>query len=393
MRNGLLVLAVLAGLLLVTPAASAAKRPIVGIGDQKTQMFDDARLSWLGVKHARLVIPWYVGTGVNPEELAYVDRWMEAARRTGVQPLVGFGHGFVGWTRIYLPKPREFKAAVTAFRKRYPWVRNYIAWNEANHCSQPTCKKPRRAAQYYDILERSCPKCTIVAAAVIDQPNMVSWLKRFRRAAHHKPKVYGLHNYLDVNRKRSKGTRALLRAVPKRARVWITETGGLVHRRHYRGQADFPENARHAGKVTRFLMRMARKHRRIKRVYLYHWNADRVEATWDSGLIDPFGVARPGFSALARALGRNPRLAPPPGGPPAPAPSDLPIAQNQPPAPEQPSGGQQSDQPSGGGSQPPEEEQPPTGPQPPALPVDPAQCEQLQQFCDRLTGGLNLGLR
>jgi hypothetical protein len=85
--------------------------------------------------------------------------------------------------RTYLPKAKEFRRAAAAFRKRYPWVKTYIAWNEANHCSQPTCKKPERAAQYYDALRAVCRGCTVVAPAVLDQPNMVKWLARFRKAA------------------------------------------------------------------------------------------------------------------------------------------------------------------------------------------------------------------
>ena len=69
MWKGLLA-AVLLALTLAAPA-QAAPRLVVGIGDQKSELFIDQRLSWLGVKHARLVVPWYVGTGVNQAELEY----------------------------------------------------------------------------------------------------------------------------------------------------------------------------------------------------------------------------------------------------------------------------------------------------------------------------------
>jgi hypothetical protein len=288
-------------------------------------------------------VPWYVGSGINPQELEYADRWLRAAKKAGVEPLVGFGHGFSGWTRR----------------------------NEANHCSQPTCKRPARVARYYDALKGGCPTCTVIGAAVIDQPNMVSWLRRFRRAAKREPTIYGLHNYLDVNRLRTTGTRRLLRAVPRSARVWITETGGVVRRRHKSKSArDFPENPTHAGLVTKYVLRTARRLRRIDRVYLYHWNVDRRDATWDSGLIDFRGKARPGFAALARHLKRNPRLAPPalapaPTLPGAPVP---PIAQNPPPTEPQP-----QSQPSQTGSAPATEA--------------PASCG-LAMLCDRPLGGL-----
>jgi hypothetical protein len=348
MRKGLLALAVLAGLV-CAPSAHAAKPLVVGIGDQKPAMFTDARMKWLGIKHARLVVPWYVASGVEPQELAYVDSWLKAARRAGVQPLVGFGHGFSGFMRIYRPKPAEYRRNVRLFRKRYPWVKRFIAWNEANHCSQPTCRYPERAAQYFDAVKSVCPSCTVVAADLIDQPNMVKWFKRFRKKAKHKPTVVGLHNYLDVNRLRITGTRKLIKAVPRGTRIWITETGGVVRRKHFRGRvAEFPETPEHAGKVTSYLLRWARRLPRIDRVYLYHWNADSDQATWDSGLIGPRGVGRPGLDALARHLRRDPRTAPKP--PPAPVPPSSPpppVGENPPP----PSSG-------GGSSPPPPEEEP-----------------------------------
>ena len=364
MRKGLLAVAALVTLAWAAPA-SAAQPLVVGIGDQKPAMFTDARMPWLGVRHARLVVPWYVASGVDPVELAYVDTWLRAARRAGVEPLVGFGHGFSGFMRIYLPKPAEYRRAVAQFRRRWPWVRRFIAWNEANHCSQPTCRRPDRAAAYFDGVKRVCPGCVVVAADLIDQPNMVPWLRRFRKATRRRPTLIGLHNYLDVNRLRMTGTRRLIRAVPRGTRIWITETGGVVRRKHFRGRvAAFPETPEHAGKVTRYLLRQARALPRIDRVYLYHWNVDRSDATWDSGLIDPYGAARPGFAELARHLRRDPRTAPaavpPPPAAPAPPP---PIASNPPP-------------PSSGGSSP-----------PPPPPPEEEPCS-LIVLCDRPLGAV-----
>jgi hypothetical protein len=331
MRKGVLAVLTIALALAVTAPAHAGRGLIVGIGDQKASFFEDPRVEWLGVRHARLVVPWYVALGWNRGELDYVDGWLRAARSRRVQPLLSFGHGFYGRQRTYLPKPAEYRGAMRAFRKRFPWVRNYIAWNEANHCSQPTCKKPERAAVYYDALKRQCRKCTVLGASLIDQPNIVTWMRRFRKRARFEPSIWGLHNYIDVNRLRTTGTRRLLRALPKRARVWITETGGVVYRRHYRNKAAFPESETHAGKVTRFLLATALRLPRIDRVYLYHWNADRYQAQWDSGLIDHRGVPRPAFVQLALHLRRDPRKAPWPRRPPPPPPPE-PIAHNQPPA-------------------------------------------------------------
>jgi hypothetical protein len=358
MRNGLL-LALVTMLLLGATASTASARTTVGLGDQKIDMFSDPRVKWLGVRHARLVIPWYVATKSGlPGDQLYIDTWLRAARRSGTQPLIGLGHGFTGRMRTYLPSVREYVRAVKAFRRKWPWVKQFIVWNEANHCSQPTCKRPDRAAQYFDAMRKVCPRCTLVAADILDQPNMISWLKRFRRAAKGKPKVIGLHNYLDVNRLHGHRTKAFLKAA--KAPVWITETGGVVRRKHYKGKAAFPENETHAGRVTQHLLRLADRNRRIKRIYLYHWNANRPDSTWDSGLVDWTNATRPAFSVLARYFGRDPLQAPvvaPPVGPPPPPP---PIPQPPPSEPDEPE------------NQPPPEQQPPQQQPPPE--EQPADC-------------------
>jgi hypothetical protein len=319
-------------------AASASARPLVGIGDQKPAMFSDPRFAWLKVTKARIIVSWRVDQ--DGWERGWVAAWLAAARRAGVEPLVGFGHAWSGRWRRVLPSVAQYRAAVRAFRARYPWIHDYIAWNEANHCSQPTCNHPERAAAYYDALVSACPRCQVVAADVIDQRNMVPWLRAFKRAARHSTPLWGLHNYLDVNRLRSTGTRRFLRAV--RGRVWITETGGIVHRRHYVRQIAVEESPAHAAAATSYALELADQHPRITRVYLYQWNADSASNVWDSGLVGWLGDLRPGFSVLARFRGRDPRRAPALAPAPAPAP--------QPPPPNTPPSG---DQQGGSGSPPP----------------------------------------
>jgi hypothetical protein len=287
--------------------ATAPARVVVGMGDQKPTMFTDDRFHYLGLRQARIVVSWDVQR--TPRERTWMANWLTEARRARVEPLVAFGHAWSGPRRKHLPTPRAFRLAFQRFRRAYPWVRAYTPWNEANHCSQPTCKRPERAAAYYDVIRSACPRCTVVAADVLDQPNMVRWLQRFRRAARHRPRIWGLHNYLDANRLRTSGTRRLLRAV--KGDVWITETGGVVRRKHYRAQIAFPESPEHAAKVTRHVLRFAKGERRIRRVYLYQWNADSLTQVWDSGIIDPFGLRRPAYAELARHLGRDPGKAPP----------------------------------------------------------------------------------
>ncbi|HEY3188789.1 MAG TPA: glycosyl hydrolase [Solirubrobacteraceae bacterium] len=351
-------------LTLATAPAVAHARVLVGIGDQKPAMFGDARFRWLGVRQARIVVSWDVQR--STVEQRWVAAWLDAARAAGVEPLVAFGHAWSGPRRRYLPGTGEFAAAFARFRRAYPWVREYTAWNEANHCSQPTCRRPDKAAAYYDAVKDACPGCTVVAADVLDQPNMASWIRAFTAAARHAPRLWGLHNYLDANRLRTSGTRHLLRVV--RGQVWITETGGLVRRNHYRAQIAFPESASHAATVTRFVLQVADRQPRIRRVYLYQWNADSLFQAWDSGLIDPFGHRRPAFDVLARHAGRDPRGAP--ADPVFTEPAEPPPASEQPP-PSQ--GGPPPQDP----QQPPPQNPPPQDPPPPSCTLPPPLCPGL----------------
>lgn len=350
------------------PAAAIAK-PVLAVGDQKPSMFSDPRFRWLGIRHSRIVVSWTVEK--TPWERQLVDQWLTAARVAGVSPLVAFGHAWGGKARTTLPSVKAYAKAVRAFRAKYPWVREYTPWNEANHCSQPTCKHPGRAAAYYNELRHQCPRCTIVAADVLDQPNMSAWLRAFRRRAHGHPKIWGLHNYLDANRLRSSGTRDMLKAV--KGQIWMTETGGIVRRKHYKKQIGFEESAPHAALATDWIIKLANRYSRIRRVYLYQWNANSTTQVWDSGLIGPFGETRPGFGVLARAMGRDPDQAPgdQPVQPSPPPPNEQPPASDssQPPASNDTSSGSGS----GSGSQPPPSNPVPPPPAPPActLPICP----------------------
>jgi hypothetical protein len=289
-----------AAALAATPGWSAAslRRSVqIGIGDQKLEMFSDARFLALHVKHARLSIGWDAMT--SPWQVQEIDSWLDAARALGVQPLVSIGHSRT--VRHSLPTPERMKYEFRRLRERYPWVTTWATWNEANHCGEPTCHRPRLVAAYYRILRRECPSCTILAPEMLDMPNMTHWARSFRRWLGWTPKLWGMHNYVEANRFRMTRLRALLRALPG-AEVWLTETGGLV-RRDNASTTDIPQGARHAGEVTRYIFdRVLPANPRIKAVYLYHWNAGPREGSWDSGLITHGGRERSALLVLRRVL-------------------------------------------------------------------------------------------
>jgi hypothetical protein len=295
MRRLLLLAALLMAALAIAPSAHAAV--IVGVADQKPAMFGDSRFNDLGIRHARVQVPWDVMT--HPEQLAEISEWLSAASAAGVQPLISFGHSRT--ERRKLPSPSRFKYEFRRFRERFPWVDTFAAWNEANHCGEPTCHRPRLVGAYWKSLKRECSSCTILAAELLDMPNMVRWVRAFRRYVKTEPEVWGLHNYVDANRFRTSGTRRLLRAV--RGDVWLTEVGGLVYRRNRpktgTHQVRLRESPSHAARATEWLIEeLLPISVRLRRVYVYHWNASTLRDSWDSALITPGGRGRPALRIL-----------------------------------------------------------------------------------------------
>lgn len=285
---------------LAAGSAPAAHALAIGIGDQKPEMFTDARFKQLGIRYARYMIGW--DSLSSRRETAEIDQWMAAAQAAHVQPLVSFAHSFLPGRRRVLPTPSRLKYEFRRFRARYPWVKTFATWNEANHCGEPVCHRPRLVGAYYNALRRECPTCRILTAEVLDEDNMVSWIKAFETEAHGDPRhqTWGIHNYLDANRLRTIGTRRLL--AHTRGTVWFTETGGIVSR-HNRSHITFPESARHAATATRWVFdKLVPLSGRITRVYIYNWNSPAKHQTWDSALINPHGQVRPAFAVFEHEL-------------------------------------------------------------------------------------------
>ena len=198
------------------------------------------------------------------------------------------------------PSAADFLRQFKAFRARYPSVKAYATWNEANHCGTGTCKKPQLVARYFNAIRRNCSGCKVVAADLLDQPNMVSWARSFRKAARYEPKYWGLHGYIDANRFQTTRTSRLLRAV--KGDVWLTEVGGLVARRNS-STIKLRQGKVHAAAATRYIFdRLARLSRRVTHVFLYHWSSSTNTDSWDSAFIGADNQERPALAVLKRVL-------------------------------------------------------------------------------------------
>jgi hypothetical protein len=283
--------------LLAAPAA--AKSPAVGLGDQHPEMFSDPAFRSLDITYSRYVLEW--DWYRSPRKVAATDWWMSAAHDAGVAPLVAFSRDWRPSGQFKLPPMALYRKSFAVFRARYPWVRDFSAWNEANHTAQPTAKKPKAAARFYLAMHKACPSCRVTAADVLDSPDSFAWIKRFKRYAPH-ARLWGLHNYKDAN-DHTNTTRRFLRAV--RGKVWLTETGGILRLKPHpgsHGNGRKETKAHQAGAVTR-VFRLARANHRIERIYFYEWR-HQTKNRWDSAFLDANGHKRPAYRALQRNLGR-----------------------------------------------------------------------------------------
>jgi hypothetical protein len=283
--------------LLALPAGAHAFS--IGMSDQKVGMWEDPRFEQLGIRQVRLLVYY---NHVLEGDFSRYDQWMAQANARGADVLLTINqHSSMSKTR--LPSLSQYRRVVRKLRQRYPYVRTWAAWNEANHKTQPLFRKPRRAAQFYNVMRKECAGCTIVAADVLDSSNMLPWVATFKRYARN-PRIWGLHSYGDANRFKPLGatsTRQLLRAV--KGELWLTETGGIVRfSTRYRGGKSGEARAARATKRT---FAIARSSSRVKRVYLYHWSADPKFITWDSAFVAANGRARPALDVLRKELNRT----------------------------------------------------------------------------------------
>jgi PKD repeat protein len=285
-------------------AAIALKRvktvgrlPAIGISDNQASTFDDPNFQVLKLRYARLVSPW----NAIFTEPARLDAWLQGARAHGIRPLVSFEH-----TRGQAcpgkhckgPTVAQYKRAWKAFHKKYPWVKDISPWNEVNSATQPTGKRPDLAASYYNVVRANCRGCTIIAADLLDASNIRRYTAAFLAKAKGKPRLWGLHNYTDTNRFRSRGTNALLQTV--KGRVWLTETGGVVRFVTQKGVVALPKSESRAKKAINYMFRLAEANaKRIKRIYVYQWKVNNPFDRFDAGIVRPDGSPRPSFDVLS----------------------------------------------------------------------------------------------
>src|SRR5689334_17305710 len=230
-------------LLAALPASAPARSPIrVGIGDQQVAMFDNRDFQRAKFKRVRYLVAWNVMD--NAEQRLAARAYVQRARAAGMQILLHVSTDDYTIKRARLPSTatyrRQVRRIVSYFRGL--GVRDFGVWNEANHASQPTWDSPSHAALFFREMYRAvkprCRTCGVVALDVLDQTGVERYMRSFYRRLsptfRRRATIVGIHNYGDVNRKRSAATRFTNRIIReahhynRRTRFWLTETGGIV---------------------------------------------------------------------------------------------------------------------------------------------------------------------
>jgi hypothetical protein len=331
-RRALLTVATLVVLIgAAFAAASPAQALVVGIADQKAASFDDKLLTDLPVRHARLSVPWdAMDFGRQRRE---IDVWMRKAKAADMTVVVTFGRSR---TRVFrLPSVDEYRARVGKFMRRYRSVREYSPWNEPNLAVLPQNSDPRRIAAYYRTLRSLCQACKIMGADLVDSSNLARWMTAYLKAfpRGRAPKLWGLHNYVDVNSTSRWGTKTMLRLAP--GQIWFTETGAIIRRaKPTKTSRDdrrlmIRQGAGRSAAATERVFTLAAMSPRITRVYIYHWSAG-AGSSWDSALVSVNGTPRPSFDVFAHEARAAAGL-----DDPIPA-EDVPVANPPPPPPPSP---------------------------------------------------------
>jgi len=305
MRSTLLISTLALLLLLPAAAASAGSSIRVGIGDQNPAMFESPHFEQLEIKRTRHFVPADIMR--NRSERLKARAFVKAARKAKVSTLLHISTADLRPKRGKFVSTKRYRRdvgrIVRYFRKL--GVRDFGAWNEANHKTQETWNRVGHAVSYfksmYRTVKRRCRSCGVVGLDVLDQRGVRRYIRAFYKRLsptwRKRLTIVGIHNYSDVNRNRSRGTARIIRTVRRynrRARFWFTETGALASfGRSFR----YSENRQARRIKTMFSLASRFRTRGVERVYSYNFfgiENGRCGSTcrFDAGLVDPDGSPR-----------------------------------------------------------------------------------------------------
>ncbi len=285
--------------------AHAASSFTTGIGNESASMFTNPLYRQLHTKIVRYIAPY--DAVVHPYSLTKATQFIHDAETLHEEVLVAFYHS--EYTPTQMPSVASYQRDVQRFVKLFPHVRQYQSWDEANRGNEPrqwSSPSAVQAAKYYQALLRECKGCTVIGLDVLDQAYIqptLQYIAAFKREIYRletiMPKIWGLHDYSDVNRLEGWRTRDIVRALG--GQVWLTETGGIV-----KFGGSFPNNRgsglTRAAKVLKFTFALAGSVPQVKRLYIYDWSGGTASTRFDAGLMNAHEQPRAGYVVVCRAL-------------------------------------------------------------------------------------------
>src|ERR1700756_5208067 len=114
-------------------ARASSSHYLVGIGDEQTEMFSNPLWQQLHTKIARYIAPY--DAVAHRDSIERATAWIHGAEEAHLQILVAFYHS--EHTPTILPSVALYRHDVQKFLKRFPGVRQYQAWDEANRGNIP----------------------------------------------------------------------------------------------------------------------------------------------------------------------------------------------------------------------------------------------------------------
>ena len=305
MRSRLTLVTACALALALPSTASAAFT--VGISENQPSMFSDPIFQGVGFKQARVIVAWNVALDPANFEYARVRDYLAAAQAAGVEPLSPSSTR-VATTRAAARSATSTRASASCRARRLtsrPSRRSSSRSRRRRSSrpgTRPTTSRSRRRAvprrpRSSPTRSRSCarrarsswPTSSTRRTTEGQEPDVQGDRQVGRdvpQVAEGQAQICGIHNYSDVNRFRSTGTAAIMKALGCKE-YWLTETGGLYDfgsfwsKKTYKGCRS---SSTCQVKATKYMFSLTKKNKKIKRLYVYTWFGN-VTPRFDAGLV------------------------------------------------------------------------------------------------------------
>ncbi|WP_304718914.1 hypothetical protein [Conexibacter sp. CPCC 206217] len=309
LRGALLAAALVAGLLTALLGAATPARAVeLGISDSNATTLSEPYWDGLGLKRARIVLPWDVVDTRGPagtRRREDFEAFRAGAAAKGVTLLIAFAASADIRNpdgSAIAPTPEQFADGFAKFRNAYPDVTTIAPWNEPNNpdgTTYPLGADPALAAQYFLIAQSICPSgCTLVAgdfAGIAGDDAYVDAYQTALAAGGVFPAVWAFHAHSDINAFQAGGpdsariSRYYLSKFQgpwANSRIWIDEIGA-----RFRDPGGIVWGDDSQAQATQFLLGLATLDPRIDQIYYYNYSNQCATpsrcAQQDRGLVSP----------------------------------------------------------------------------------------------------------